>query len=370
MVSLPFTDPVATPAVVTPTLKVRRQGSSDAGLGQGALDLLGASPNPDAWMAHLLSMRMTLACGDHVDNVVLHLLETEQTPATALGDRLQIALGYGDDGETPLFSGTVAQVETTLSGYRRLVLTSPLLQLAQGRLNGSFEEQSAGDIIRALLGETDVTAGEISPGSQYPFYVVSDRSPLLAHINVLCQQQNWLCYCGADGSLNARTVGEKPPVRTLAYGVDLLELRHWQRSPALAGVKVVGDGAAASKGADAWNWLTKETQATGEAGAGNVVVSQGALRDNAASKSFAQSILADSERAANRVQLQTSAAPDILPGAPFDISGAPTEAANGTFVAERVVISYDQRSGFISTIKAFNRAAGTGDGAGPGGGLL
>ncbi len=373
MVSLPFTDPVATPAVVAPKLKISQQQDAGGGLGglaDAAGGLLGGGQGPDPWSTHLLYMRMSLALGDHVDHVVLHLLETDSAPATQLGDQLDVALGYGEDSETLLFTGTIQGMETTLAGYRRLIVTSPLLELAQKRLNSSFEEQSASDIIQALLGETEVAAGTVDSGEQYPFFVVSDRHSLLAHIQLIAQQQNWLCFCGPDGQLNARAIGSESAAKTFAYGVDIIDLQHWTQNPALAGVKVVGGGAATSNGSDAWNWLTKEPKAMSEAGDSSQVVSLRALRDSPGTQNHADYLMAQSQSATNRVRLQTSAAPEVVIGAAFEITGAPDSATNGIFVADRVVISFDQMQGFTSIIEGFNRDAAGAGGLGALGGLL
>lgn len=374
MVSLPFTDPVASPAVLTPRLKISQQqdsaGAGPGGLAEVASSLLGAAQGPDPWMSHLLGMRMTLALGAHVDNVVLHILDTAEAPAARLGDSVTISLGYGDDADIPLFTGAVQSLQTTLSGSRRMLLAGPALALARMRLNSSYQEQSAEDIILALLGEANVVAGTIDSGLQYPFYAVSDRHTLLAHIQALSEQQNWLCYVDADGLLNAHRAGSDDPARTFAYGVDLIELEHRTLTAPLAGIRVIGGGAATGNGADAWNWLSKTPGAGGEAGDGSRVVAQQALRDAPGAQGYADYLMARGTRAGNRVWLQTAAAPEVLPGRAFGISGAPAANADGVYLAERVVIGFDRQRGFISTIEGCSRDAATGDGAGLPGGLL
>lgn len=358
MVSLPFTDTVAAPAVVTPVLRVSEAGPAAGiagGLAGAAAGLLGGSQATDPWSTHLLSLRMTLACGDHVDSVVLHLLESDQAPATALGDTLEIALGYGDESPTPLFSGSIEHLETTIAGYRRLVLASPALKLAHKRLNTSFEEQSAGDILRSLLDSAGVEAGAIDRGQQYPFYAVSDHRSLLAHVDTLSRQQGWLCYCGADGQLNCREVGPGTAASTLAYGVDLTELRHWSRPPDATGFRVIGSGAASSQGAGTWHWLTKEPKTFAESGDAAITRPERSLRDTAAARARADALAAEVNRQTRRVCLQTAAAPDIVAGSLFDISGAPDSSANGTYVADRVVMTYAPLEGFLSQVEGFRR---------------
>ena len=373
MVSLPFTDPVAAPAVRTPQLKIQTLQASSSGLGglaDVATSLLGGNSGPDPWATHLISMRMQLALGDHVDHVILQVLETEQAPDTALGTTLSIALSFDDGEEIDLFTGNIQRQETLLAGYRRVLVSSPLLQLSQQRLNSSFEEQSAKDIIQSLLAETDVAAGTIDSGERYPFYVVSDRQTLLQHIQVIAELQNWLCYAAADGSLNAHALNNAEQAKVFAYGSDIIAMTHRTQNLAQAGVKVVGSGAATSNGADAWNWLSKEPKTLAESGASGEVFSASSLRDTTSAENFSAALGAKSARASNRVQLQTTAAPEVLPGSAFEIQSAPNAAANAIYVAERVTISFDRQTGFVSHIDGFNREAGAASLGGALGGLL
>lgn len=371
MTGLPFTDPIAAPAVRTPQLRIAGQaGGGPGGLASAAGALLGERPGADPWSSCLLAMRLTLGLGGHVDYAVLHVLDGDGAPAAALGDALEFSLGYDDEGETRLFTGSVSRLENTVAGFRRLTVASPLLALSQKRINSSFEEQSASDIVRALLGETDVEAGTVDAGGQYPFYVVSDSRSLLEHIQCIAQQQNWLCFCGPDGRLNAHAVTAGEAARTFAYAVDILELEHGAQPGSLSGVRVVGGGAATSSGAQAWNWLTKDPKVLSETGDGARVVPMRALRNAPAAQSFGAELAAADARNASRIRLLTPAAPEVLPGVAFAVDGAPSADANGTYVTERVVISFDRQRGFLSRIEGFNRDAAASGPAGALGGLL
>jgi hypothetical protein len=371
MTGLPFTDPIAAPAVRTPHLRITGQaGGGPGGLASATGALLGESPGADPWSSFLLAMRLTLGLGGHVDYSILHVLDGDDAPATALGDGLEFSLDYDGEGETRFFTGSVSRLENTVAGYRRLTVASPFLALSQKRLNSSFEEQSASDIVRALLGETDVEAGTVDAGEQYPFYVVGDDSSLLEHIRYIAQQQDWLCYCGPDGRLNAHAVTSGEAARTFAYGVDILELEHGAQPGSLSGIRVVGGGAATSNGAQAWNWLTKDPKVLNEMGDSARVVPMRALRNAPAAQNFGASLTAADARDANRIRLLTPAAPEVLPGEAFIVDGAPTAEANGTYVTERVVISFDRERGFLSRIEGFNRDAAASGLSGALGGLF
>ncbi|WP_020408676.1 hypothetical protein [Hahella ganghwensis] len=373
MVSLPFTDPVAAPAVRTPKLKISQKQSASDGLGglaDAAGALLGGNPGPDPWSTHLIGLRMSLSLGDHVGSVILHILESESAPEASLGDELELALGFDDETETPIFTGKIQRLENHLAGYRRLTITSPFLELSQKRINASFEEQSASDIVQSLLGETNVGAGSIDSGEQYSFYVVSDRLSLLQHIQAISAQQNWICYCGANGQLNAHALDTGEEAKVFAYGSDIIELEHWVQEAALTGVKVVGGGAATSQGSDAWNWLTKDPKALAEAGESGRVVPMRVLRDAPSAQNFSAALMSKDAQATNRVRLTSSAAPEVLPGTYFEITGAPFSAANAIFVAEKVVMTFDRSKGFLSFIEGFSRDSAGTSALGSLGGLL
>lgn len=371
MTGLPFTDQTVSPAVRAPVLKISQASEPAGGLGGlagAAADLLGGRSGPDPWQSYLVNMRMTLALGQ-VGHVSLHLLEGEEAPQVSLGDKLEFSLGFDDEGDAPIFTGSVSALQSTVAGYRRVTLTSPLLTLAQQRLNSSFEEQTSGDIIQSLLGETDVEPGNIDSGELYPFYVVSDTRSLLEHINRLAYRQNWICYGGPDGRLNAHEVASGEPARSFAYGADIIGLKHSTRESAVAGVKVIGAGAASGSGAQAWSWLTKTPGVTGSSGSPDRVVPARALRSNDAAQHYATALQSRDARKTKQLQLLTAAAPEVLPGLAFSVEEAPDGDANGTYVAERVVLSFDMERGFLSRIDGFSQDAG-GGAAGLLGGLL
>jgi len=371
MVGLPFTDPVESPAVVEPQLKISVEQESSGGLGGAAglaSDLLGNNEGPDPWLTHLMQMKTELRSGAQVSHATLFVADSETAPEVSLGDTLKLELGYGDSGSVPFFKGSIEKVESSIDGYKRVVVVSPLIELAKKRINQSFEEQSAGDVVNSLAGETSIETDNVESGNQYPFLVVSDRQSLLEHIHAIARQQNWLCYDGPEGKLNAHKLTAGEVAKTFAYGSDVMELHHWKKNSGLEGAKVIGSGAATSNGSSAWSWLTKEPKVVSESGTGIPVVPSRALRDNPGAQGMLDRLLAEDQQKTNRVRIKTGAAPEVRVGSLFEITEAPNDA-NGRYFADQIILEFDRENGFVSIVEGFSESASSG-GLGGLGGLL
>jgi len=363
MVGLPFTDDAVAPAVREPTLKITVQATASAGAGgfgselaSAAASLMGAVA-ADPWPQHLLDMQLHSALAPHVDYVQLNLVDCETTPVIALADKMTIALGY--DGATPdvIFTGEVARLERSVHGVLRVVAIGALAKLAWSVVNASYEKQQAGDIVRALGAEAGITPGKIESGADYPFYVVDDRRNALTHIADIARSNGFLCYATPKGELQFHATQTTASI-PLRYGADIIAMDAFTQRANRSGVKVVGEGAAPSQGAEAGSWLVKNPQAMAEAGdEPRIVVAASAVKDRAAATGMAKAQLARWQQYDQHVQVQTTLTPIISLGSTFAIKDAPSADANGDYIAIGVKHAFDRRRGYTSEFSGVRVAA-------------
>lgn len=357
----------APPAVRRPQFTVTLGASTSASGLAGAvgaalgINLGGADP----WQQHLLAMRVECGVAPFVDVAELALAVTTESPTVALADTGSLALGYSDDQAQPVFTGAVTQMRHGL-GVQQIRMTNGGGALARLRINQSFEQQSAGDMVRALADQASVTPATVDAGADYPFYVLSDRQSVYRHVAELACQNTFAAWFMPDGSLMFAPLAEGDPAATFTYGDNLLALQMNEAAAVVDAVTVSGEGAAGSQGAKAWSWLVKDpaavTSTAGE-GAGSRLVHAPGLRTSALTQSAATGVVnrASMDKVSGR--LLAMGAPTVTVGSTIEIANAPPSLANGRFLVHHVRHTFARQQGFTTLIQ-FTKA---GEG---GGGLL
>lgn len=349
---LPFlaSDAAAAPGY-RPACKVE---AAVSGGGGGLLDmaasLLGAS-QADPWAEHLRGIDLVSAPAPFLDTCRIELSGGDGAPEVALGDKLNIKLGYGDS-LNPVFSGEVAAIA---GGDRRgltLRLASPALALARLRQNASFEQRGLGDLLRAWAGEAGLAPGSLDGGPDLPFLAVDDRRSAWEWIAELARLAGLMAWVDGEGKLHCKAPGGAP-ARTYRYGQDILSLAHDERVPALGEVTVNGEGAAGGQGSQAWSWLAKDPGPI-RAGAGasppKRLVRHGALRNHAAVAAMAAGLDAMGSRLAKRVAVSVPGSAELGVGALFSLAGCPGGRGDGDWLVLRLRHRYARRLGFVTEL--------------------
>ncbi len=380
MRGLPFLDAgssgpatVSRPAV---TLRFGAPAGSSAGFGgiaDMAASLLGVAAG-DAWRDHLLSLRLRRVLAPEVDLLQVLVAATPTAPAVAIADDGTVSLTGGDGSETAVFTGKVDGIhDRTARGVRLVTATNGSRELAQARINRSFEQQDAGRIIDALASEFGLASDVPSGATSLPRFVVDDRVSLYGHIARLAALSGWLVCIGADGRVKVKDpVAGGEPVARLAYGVDVLDAALGQRASHTAAVQVTAEGAAGDQGSDAWAWLRKDPAANrSTAGSGTPLreVSVAALRSADAADTFARARAQRAGEAATRGWLSTVGTPQVEPGDNVELSGL-SPAFDGAYRVDEIVHEFDARGGFRSRLRVVSAGVGGGSVANLPGGLL
>lgn len=349
MIDLPFgTTEIST--VRMPTVAIDITGGADAG---GLLDTVAAAAglagsSPDAWREALVSLTLDAALLPGLDAVTIELANDPRAPAVALGDSGTIAFGFGDETE-PAFSGQVDTVKRRLAGGRRVTLVNGGAQLARHRLDQSFQDQTAGEIVETLLSATSpaVTSGAVEDGITYPFYAVDSGRTLLQHIADLARRSGHVAFFTPDNELVFGPPVEEDPAYEFAFGQDIIALRIEERAPLVNSALVTGEGAASTGGSDAWPWLVKDAGAV-QAESGDeqpkAVIVDGSLRSADAAATAASAVL--SRQVTQAGYILSSGAPTVHVGSTISIGNVPDDALNGTFFVRRARHRIDKRNGY------------------------
>ena len=288
----------------------------------------------DDWARAVAEVSVESGLAPAVDAAAVVLASRSDAPRVALEDAGSVALGF-DDRPARVFTGSVRGVERTVKGKARVLASDAGALLAAFRVDQSYERQSPGEIVRDLASKAGVETAAVDDGPTLPYYVVDGRRSAWEHVARLAVLAGFAAWCDADGKVRFGPLAAGAPVRTFAYGEDVLELDALEAPPTAGRVTVVGEGAAGSKGTDAWSWHVKDSAPVkASAGSGDpaVVVQVGAVRSADAARAAAESL-------AERARLGRVTARLLVPGAPgagagttVAVEGAPEHALNGSWL--------------------------------------
>ena len=335
--------------------------AAPAAVRRPTVDINLSSASADDWRAALVGLRVDMALAPTVNRAELYVSPNAGAPTAALGDAGTITLGYEDGSTGPVFSGQVIGLEPHAAGPMRIILADAGAALAAVRVNQSFEQQSAGDVVRDLAGRASVTTGTIETGASFAFYVVDDRQSGYQHVATLARRCGFLASVGPDGNLSFGAPSQAPPVQQFRFGVDVLALRLTSTSPLVGSVAFVGEGAAGSQGSDAWAWLLKDpTAVTGTAGSGSPqrLLADGAARSSAIASGAATAALDALARSRNVGRLLTTGASAVVVGSAISISDMPQSSLNGSGLVLGVQHRFGKQTGFLSQVTFSASGAG------------
>ncbi len=300
-----------------------------------AFELSFGSAGADDWARALASVRVEAGLAPAVDAAEIVLSARDDAPAVALEDTGGVSLGFEDDGPIAVFKGAVRAVHRTVSGRTRVVASNGGAVLAGFRLDQGYEQQSAGDIVRDLAGRAAVDTGSIDDGPDLPYYVVDSRSSAWEHVAKLAALAGFAAWFDADGGLHFGPVEPGDPAQTFTYGEDVLEVDALEAPPTAGSVTVIGEGAAGSKGEDAWSWNVKDASPVkASAGSGDpaVLVQLGALRSADAASAAAEALAARAKLGGLTARLLVPGAPKATVGSTVGVAGAPDDTLNGSWL--------------------------------------
>ncbi len=348
-------------SVRRPAFEVNFGGGAGAGGLTAAVGLgLGAD---DPWARSVVRLNVEVGQAPFVDVVTVELAADGDAPEVALDDPGTISLGYEDSAVELVFTAMVDHISSSLHGSQRLQGMNGGVLLSRLRINQSYEQQSAGDIVGDLAGLAGVDIDTVESGVDLPFYVLDDRSNAYEHINTLARKSGYLTCFTPEGKLYFGPYAEGQAVQTFSHGMDILSLQVQETTPVAQSVTTIGEGAAGGEGQEAWSWLIKDPgPVTAQAGQGEPmgITSDPSLRSSEAGQSAADSLAGAAGQMALTGMIIVPGAPLVVVGSTIEIADAPQENVNGACRVSWVGHRYSKQLGYISVIEFSKSAADEG----------
>jgi phage protein D len=275
----------------------------------------------------------------------------------ALGDDASVDLGYADDdnGLVRVLTGTVTDVEPGLE-TKRIGGLSRGNALLRTYLDKTFEDTTAGDIVRALANEAGVEVERAEDGLQFAAYVVDGRRDAARHLRDL----GYLCgfdgYLTGEGKVVFEALTGNRAVHVLKYGEHVLSAS-LVRTQLRAGTVQTWGESKGSGGDESWAWLTKDFSALrGIAGSGapTLLVENGALRTGKGAASAATAIADALTANAIRGRVRIQGRPQLKLGDLVRLEKFPDRAGvdelNGNYQVRAVRHRLDKTGGFVTDV--------------------
>jgi hypothetical protein len=269
------------------------------------------------------------------------------------GDDASIELGYADDqaGLQRVVTGLVVAVDPDLE-TKRIVGHSTADALLRTYVDKTFEDGTAGDVVRSLANDAGLDVERVEDGPALPAYVVDGRRNAARHIRDLAYLAGFDTYVTAEGGLVFEAFAGNRTVHVLKYGEHVLAAELHRTRPAAATVATWGDGAG---GDESWAWLTKEPL-SGSAGSGSptLVVERPALRTATAAAAAATSIAETLTELALRGRVRIQGRPQLQIGDLVRLERFPEAAGvdeiDGNYQIRGVRHRIDKVGGFLTDV--------------------
>lgn len=273
----------------------------------------------------------------------------------ARGDETKIELGYfGDEDDeelTQVISGTVETVEpglttTRVNGY------SGATAVLRARVEKTYEDMKAGEIVRDLASKAGVDVARAEAGIAFPAYVVDGRRSVYAHMEDLAALCGFDLYVDAEGRLVFEKFVSGKLIHVFEFKKHILAL-DVQRLPPRAGlVEAWGESPAKGEADDTWAWLTKDfAGAKGSAGSGALLLlERSPLRTVDAARTAAEAALTAIKRRTLRGTLKSVGRPAVKLGDAIRLSEMPDESLNDSFQVRSVTHRITKLGGFTTTV--------------------
>jgi hypothetical protein len=330
---------------------------------------IGLGGGIDEWEEALVSLTVEAGLAPFVDVATLHLADVASAPSVALADSGTIELGYEDEATEVAFTGQVEDVRYGVRGATRITATNGGAPLSKLRVNQSYEQQKAGEIVSDLAGRAGIDTDTVEDGVGFPFYAVDDRRNAYQHIAALARKSGYQAWFTPEGKLSFAPFAAGQPVQTFTYGVDVRSLEVTEAVPVMGAVTTIGEGAAGSQGQDAWSWLVKDPSSVeGNAGGGEPErqIRDASLRSGDAAQSLADGLADAAGLMRITGKLLVPGALAVAVGSTVETSEAPHDALNGPCLVRRVRHRFSKQEGF-STLVVFSKASDGSLGGLPGG---
>jgi hypothetical protein len=296
-----------------------------------------------------------------------------ESAGVAPGDAVTLDLG-DEDGLERVFTGSVAELRPMLGGCS-LFCTGTMLGLVELRVAAFYEGRSAGDVVRDLVGQAGLDAGEISDGLTLPRYAIERRQGAHAQLRRLAERLGFSLFADRQGQVCFRGLGPAAQLGSgglggglaaaagaaaalggggsqLAFGKHLLSAQATLRPATGRKIVVGGESPMSGQGEDKSFWLTAtDSDFEDSAGDGDeLLITDPAARtkDMAGRIAAGHKAALDARRAELRLTVLGLPALDL--GDAMGASDAPEAGLNASGVITGLRHRFGAREGFVTDL--------------------
>jgi len=270
----------------------------------------------------------------------------------ARDDETKIELGYADNGGfKQVMTGKVVNVEPNLT-TTRVAGFSGADALLRTFVNKTYENKTAGAIVRDLADKARIQVATAADGITFPAYVIDGRRSVYLHMHDLAELSGFDVYIDTEGKLVFEKFLNGKTVHVFEFAKHIVAL-NVDRTPPLAGlVEAWGESAAGNRGEDAWAWLTTDfSAAKGSAGSGALLLRERpVLRTKEAARTAAEAALTNINRRTLRGQVVTFGRPEVRLGDSIRFRGMADDSLNTLFQVRSVSHRITKVAGFTTTV--------------------
>jgi phage protein D len=272
----------------------------------------------------------------------------------AEGDEAVVGLGYAGEGESveTVLTGAVSRVEPGLV-TNRVSITGAMGPLLTTFVDETFEERSAGAILRDLAERAGVQVAEAENGIDFPAYVIDGRRSAAHHARELASLSGLDLWADPEGRLVMKRWAGGRTVHVLEYGRDLLAVEAHRAPPRYGRAEAWGESPTGAEGSDAWGWLTPDFRSSrGTAGSGGslLLLEHAALRTRDAARTAAEAALAESRRRAFHGRLRIVGRPGVRLGDAVRLSRMPDSSLDRSWQVRSVTHRITKAGGFTTEV--------------------
>lgn len=289
------------------------------------------------WTSQVLSVEVRLESAPLID-VLRVRLPAAAAPSAAVGDAAELTLSNDEDEDVLVFTG---EVDSVRRGFSDILITALDAGgvLSRYRPAATYEQITAGTLVRNLCGDVGVEVEAVEDGSSLAFYAADPTRTALEHVARVCAWSGVLARVTAEGKFETLVLNATTPDLALKYGRELVSVTQGTESANVDAYVFAGEsGAGATSAPEAlrpttdffggnrpegpsarsrWRWepALRTAQSAGTAGA-------------------ALGRLYKASRGAGR--LEAFLLPKFRPGVVFEIQELPEGLAQGPFWVESV----------------------------------
>ena len=298
-----------------------------------------------------------------------------ESAGVAAGDAVTLELG-DEDGLARVFTGTVAELRPSLGGCS-LFCTGTMLGLVELRVASFYEGRSAGDVVRDLVGQAGLDAGEISDGLTLPRYAIERRQGAHTQLRRLAERLGFALFADRQGQVHFRGLGPAAQLGSgglggglgaavgtaaggalagaaggLRYGKHLLAAQAALRPAPQRKIVVGGESPMSGQGEDKSFWLTAtDSDYEDSAGSGDEwLITDAAARTKDMAGRFAAGYAAALAARSAELRLTVLGMPALDLGDALGASDAPEAGLNSRGVITGLRHRLSAREGFVTDL--------------------